>query len=631
MTSQDAKRRRCATDQAHNGSMPPLTVPTRSVGKIRSSAHQKPFSRSETSISDIASSASTMVEDISQVIVVGAGPTGLTAALELAYRGVPSVVLDAGMQRSDGSRAIAVHRTALMVWERLGCAAPMLAEGIAWRVRRTFCGDRELYAQVMPAPMSGDVPAFLNLPQYRTEDCLIRAAQSTPLIDLRWQHRIIGVNQDPSGVSLQVETPAGLARVHAAYVLACDGARSSLRKLLGLEFRGRTYPDRFLIADIRAQLPFPSEPRFFFNHPTNPGSTILIHPQPHGVWRIDWQLGRVSDITPYRNPVALERRIRGLLGDVPYELVWLSDYRFHQRLLDRLRHGRIFFLGDAAHLVAPFGARGMNSAIHDVENLAWKLAWVLHGEAPESLLDTYEKERHPALRRDQQVTNATMRFMAPRTRLQRLRRTTVLRLSTQCTTARRWVNSGKMSEPFTDRSSPILIPDTEPRRAWFDAPQVGAKAPDVPCTILDGANRRPTWLRHLVGAGFLALYFARSESMSQLFSQQVLRHEPVNLTVWPVLTEIPNTPLPVPALWDQTGKLTRAFTARPGTLFLIRPDGHLAARRRHIHATELIDLIRLASGNKVDHLISGSHSNAERAPCSSRPTSLATLTIEKPS
>jgi len=203
-----------------------------------------------------------MVADVSPVIVVGAGPTGLTAALELAYRGVPSVVVDAGSQRSDGSRAIAVHRTALMVWQRLDCASPILAEGIAWRVRRTFRGDRELYTQVMPPMVPGDLPTFLNLPQYRTEDCLIRAAQSAPLIDLRWQHRVLGVDHDSLGVSLRVETPAGLAQLHGAYVLACDGARSALRKLLGLEFRGRTYPDRFLIADIRAQLPFPEIPGF---------------------------------------------------------------------------------------------------------------------------------------------------------------------------------------------------------------------------------------------------------------------------------------------------------------------------------------------------------------------------------
>ena len=265
-------------------------------------------------------------------------------------------------------------------------------------------------------------------------------------------------------------------------------------------------------------------------------------------------------------------------------------------------------MGDAAHLVAPFGARGMNSAIHDVENLAWKLAWVLRGDAPETLLDTYERERHPALRRDQQITNATMRFMAPRTRLQRLRRTVILHLSTRCITARRWVNSGRMSEPFTYQSSPILVSDTEPHRAWSHAPHIGAKAPDAPCTILNGSTRCGTWLRHLLNTGFLALYFSQNESTSPLLTHELLSRRTLNLTFWPVIPEMPRTIPGFPAIWDHTGQLADAFAAQAGTLFLIRPDGHIAARRRHTDATELIQLVQLASGSAPDDVIPGLHS-----------------------
>jgi 3-(3-hydroxy-phenyl)propionate hydroxylase len=557
------------------------------------------------------------------VLVVGGGPTGLTAALELACHGVPSIVLDAGRQRGDGSRAIALHSTALAVWQKLGCAEPMLARGIAWRVRHTFYRERELYAQRMPEPGPGDLPTFLNLQQYHLEDCLIRCVRSTPLVDLRWEHRVVGVAQDASGVDLEAETRSGPVRFRGGYVLACDGARSSMRKLLGLEFPGTTYDDSFLIADIRADLPLPPEPRFFFDHPTNPGSTILIHPQPDGVWRIDWQLGRGVDVAAERAPHALDDRIRGVIGEIPYELVWLSDYRFHQRLLDRLRHGRTFFLGDAAHLVAPFGARGLNSAIHDVENLGWKLAMVLRGEAPEPLLDTYQLERWPAQHRDQVVTTATMRFMAPRGMAQRLRRNAVLRLSTVSRIARRWVNSGKMSRPFTYRASPILIPDAVSPGEWRTAPVPGERAPDVSCIVVDGARpsaARPTRLGRLWDTGFVALYFAADDAAAWVFADQVGHaRNPVPLTVWPVVRGTPRFPATPPLLWDVGGELSRAFAAQPGTLFLIRPDGYVAARRRRAHAPEVAHLVRLASGNRAavtacspagaDHVVSGRHSS----------------------
>jgi 3-(3-hydroxy-phenyl)propionate hydroxylase len=585
-----------------------------------------------------------LVADAPSVIVVGAGPTGLTAALELAYRSVPSIVVDAGRQRSDGSRAIALHKTALAVWRRLGCAEPMLARGITWRARHTYYREHELYAQLMPEPAPGDLPTFLNLPQYHTEDCLIRCIKTTPLIDLRWEHRVVDVAHDSSGVTLTAETPSGLILLRGSYALACDGARSSLRRLLRLDFSGTTYNDRFLIADIRADLPLPQEPQFFFDHPTNPGSTILIHPQPEGVWRIDWQLGTMANIATERAPATLDHRIRSLIGGIPYELVWLSDYRFHQRMLHQLRHGRIFFLGDAAHLLAPFGARGLNSAIHDAENLGWKLALVLREESPETLLDTYHLERWPAQRHDQAVTNATMRFMAPRTMRQRLRRNAILKLSTRCKTARRWVNSGKMSEPFSYRRSPILIPDSQPRRVWHGAPVPGSKAPDAVCMLLDGkspSRARLIRLGWLLGAGFVALYFSAENVAAWLFADEASRvRHPVRLTVWPVIRNAPCAPFTPPAIWDHTGELSSAFAAQPGTLFLIRPDGYLAARRRHACVAEISHLIRQASGNLSaetvdnrsgqDQVVSARHSNWARTPASRALTSLATFTSKNP-
>ncbi len=547
-----------------------------------------------------ATGAPTAVDD-RPVIVVGGGPTGLTAALELAYHGVPSIVLEAGRQRGDGSRAIALHRTALLVWERLGCAEPMLEQGTVWLTRRTFFREREVHTLLMPEPSAGELPTFVNLPQYRTEDCLLRRLRATSSIDLHWEHRVVGVVQTDSGVTVEAQTPDGTVRVSGSYLLACDGARSSVRKLLALRFPGTTYPDRFLIADIRTDLPLPPEPRFFFDHPTNPRSTVLIHPQPDGVWRIDWQLGHSASVADECAPDALRRRIRGLIGELPYELVWLSDYQFHQRQLARLRHGRVFFLGDAAHLVAPFGARGLNSAIHDVENLGWKLAWAIQGRAPESLLDTYQQERWPAQRHDQRVTNATMRFMAPRTRAQRLRRGMILRLSTVSKAARRRVNSGRMSQPFTYRSSPILVREDGWRERWPNAPRPGARVPDVACRIVAELPVRDapvTWLRRLIGGGFLALYFAADDADALRFAAGVrAERHPGWVAVRPVLPEAPRVCGVLPAIWDHIGAIGKGFAAEPGALFLVRPDGHLAARRRRARPADVARLVAVAAGN----------------------------------
>src|SRR5512133_520310 len=397
-----------------------------------------------------------MMKPLLPVVIVGAGPTGMTAALDLAHYGIHSLVLDEDHRLSDGSRALAYHGSSLTVWEKFGAAEPMLKQGLTWSVRHTYRGEKKLYEQNFGHPAPGFMPRYINLPQADVERHLLDKIVANPLIDLRWDHKVIGFSQGSDYAVLDLETPQGAISLNALYVLACDGARSMMRKLLDLDFPWRTFNDYFLIADIKANLDFPHEPRFFFDHPTNPGKTVLIHPQPEGIWRIDWQIGANANTMAETTPEKMKQRIRALIGDTPYETVWLSAYRFHQRLLKRLSHGRVFFAGDAAHLVAPFGARGMNSAVQDVENLSWKLAYVLNGLAPASLLDTYHNERWAAQNENQRVTITTMRFMAPNTFWLRLRRNLILWLSGFYPAARKWVDSGKMSIPYTYTDTPLI-------------------------------------------------------------------------------------------------------------------------------------------------------------------------------
>jgi len=374
----------------------------------------------------------------------------MTMALSLARYGVPSVLLDDDEQTTcGGSRSICVQRATLEAFDRIGCGTQIAEEGVTWTCGRTYYRNVELFQVRFPASGPERFPPFVNLGQQRVEEILLERVEAEPLVDLRWRNRVVGYRD---GV-LHIESGGEL---EAEYIVACDGPHSTLRRLLGLEFPGHSHRDRFLIADIRAQLPFPSERRFFFDPPSNPGRQVLLHPQPDDVWRIDWQVPPEVDPEEERRNGRLDERVRAIVGDTPYEIVWVTAYTFHQRMLPRFREGRVFFAGDAAHVMSVFGARGMNSGVQDAENLAWKLWGVLEGWAPEPLLDTYDVERRAAAAYNLAVTDATMRFMVPRTRAHRLARHALLRLSPYVRPLRRFVNSGRLSEPFVYHRSPIV-------------------------------------------------------------------------------------------------------------------------------------------------------------------------------
>jgi 3-(3-hydroxy-phenyl)propionate hydroxylase len=376
------------------------------------------------------------------VIVVGAGPVGLTAALLIADAGVDCLVVTQDATHCEGSRAIALHHSALQVWSQLGLAGPMMTAGVVWQTRSTYYRDRLLH--VLELPPANGYPWWINLPQSELESLLATAARAHPRIDLREGSTVIGCEQNDRRVRLTVATHDNYCGTYEAdYVVAADGAKSTLRQLCDLDFPGYSFADRFAILDIRADLLLPRQPRMIFDHPANPGRTTLIHPQPHGIWRVDFHLGHPARF----DPVTVDHRLVQLLDYRTHQVVWSSTYRFHQRLLPQLRHGRIFFAGDAAHLVAPFGARGLNSGIQDAACLAPRLTQAIKRAQTAGVLASYHTQRWPSLLRDQTATSTTMRFMAPQTAADRWRQRAVLQMACYWPAARKWVDSGRMYAP----------------------------------------------------------------------------------------------------------------------------------------------------------------------------------------
>ncbi len=494
------------------------------------------------------------------VVVVGAGPVGLTAAIDLAQHGVPVVLLDDSDRIGDGSRGICYAKRTLEIMDRLGLGERLLAQGVTWKLGKVFLRD-EIVMSFDLLPEDGHkMPAFINLQQFYLEKALVDRAGEICAVDLRWRNRVAGLAQTNDGVSLTIETPDGPYRIDADWVIAADGARSTVRDLLGLGFTGLTFEDKFLIADVRMAADFPTERRFWFDPPFHAGQSALMHRQPDNIWRVDLALGPEADAEAEQRPERVLPRLKKVLGDIPFELEWVSIYRFNCRRLDRFVHGRVIFAGDAAHQVSPFGARGGNSGMQDAENIAWKLAAVLSGDAPTSLIESYDIERTQAA--DENIGHSTRAtdFVSPHTASECRLRDAVLALASRAEFARRMINTGRLSTP-TAHDTPLSTPDEAP---FAGTARLGAPVPDAP---IRGREGRDGHLLERLGGRFDLLYF-RDGSPPRV---------PEGVTLSAVGED----------LLDPSGLLAQRFDATPGAAYLLRPDQHLCARWRAFDAEKV--------------------------------------------
>ena len=410
------------------------------------------------------------------VVVVGAGPVGLSLAIDLAQRGQSVVLLDDADRIGEGSRAICFSKRSLEYWDRLGIGQRMVDKGVVWSVGKIFHGASQLY-QFNLLPEEGHKrPAFINLQQFYAEAYLVDRVQELPAIDLRWRNKVSALEQRNDHVLLTVETPDGPYSLRADYVVACDGARSSLRQMVGAEFAGKVFEDQFLIADVKMTAEFPTERWFWFDPPFHAGRSALLHKQPDDIWRIDLQLHPDSDPAVEKRPENVRPRIARMLGHEKFEFEWISLYKFQCRRMDKFLHGRVIFAGDAAHQVSPFGARGANSGLEDAENLAWKLDRVLRKISPEALLESYHTERSAAADENIRESTRSTDFMAPVSQQEARLRKAVLSLARETEFGKRMINGGRLSVPST-YESPLSTADTE---VWRGGPRPGASMPDAP-------------------------------------------------------------------------------------------------------------------------------------------------------
>jgi len=472
------------------------------------------------------------------------------------------VLLDDADRVGEGSRGICWSKRTLEILDRLGVGEDLVAHGVTWKLGKVFSGDELVFAFDLLPEEGHKMPAFINLQQFYLEKALVDRALAIDSLDLRWKNRLVGLERLNDGARLTIETPDGNYRLDADWLIAADGARSSIRSMLGLDFAGVTFEDKFLIADVHMAADFPTERRFWFSPTFHSGQSALMHRQPDDIWRIDLQLGPDADLRAEQEPERVRARLNKVLAPHPFELEWVSIYMFNCRRLDRFVHDRVIFIGDAAHQVSPFGARGANSGIQDAENLAWKLAALIKGEGGEALIASYDLERVQAA--DENIGHSTRStdFIAPHTAAERRLRDAVLSLAPKADFARRMVNSGRLSLPMVYASPLSTADETE----FAGSAKLGAPLPDAPLTREDGSA---THLLESLRNGFEVIYVKddAGEDGGGL-------HVPDQVA----LTVIGDD------YFDESGLFTQRLDATPGATYLVRPDQHLCARWRRFDA-----------------------------------------------
>ncbi|MBN9369670.1 FAD-dependent oxidoreductase [Hydrogenophaga sp. YM1] len=510
------------------------------------------------------------------IVIVGGGITGLTLACSLARLGVKAILIDeddtVGVKGAS-SRGICYTQKSLEIFERLGVYEPIAAKGTQWSVGRTFAGDDEVYSFDLRQQGSFNLsqqPPFINIQQFYIEAFLVDRIQQLGHVELRWRNRLTAFEQNEQLATLTVETPAGSYRIEAEHVIDATGSNSPLRKWLQVPFDSKRGDDRWCIADVRFSTRPPTERHTWIEAPFNENRAVWQHLMADDVWRIDYQMAPNADPAHVsREDVVRERLARQFGPEVEVEIVWVGPYAYRSECVHHMRHGRVYFMGDSAKVVSPFGARGGNTGVADADNLAWKLAAVLRGQAAPGLLDSYEDERLEAARENVRVTNRTARFLRPAEGIERVYRDAAIALAKRHPFARALVNTGRMA---------VANPYTQSRIVQY-APgsAAGQSVQNVAFRWANGQAGRMNQLLDWAGGELLLLCFGALDAPALRRLREVLATTPLRAV------QVPAGRAPAQAsehVRDPQGHLRGACGLAEGdepAWALVRPDGYLAA------------------------------------------------------
>lgn len=489
------------------------------------------------------------------VIIAGAGPSGLTLALELARQQIPSIIIERDETVSYGSRAICYSQRSLDILNRLGGGKKLARQGVGWNRGRVYFKEELAYQYRLLSSSSYQMPAFINLQQYYLEDVLLKECQKYPCITIRWQEAIVDCKQNKNKVMVTIDTPDGSYQLSCNHLIAADGASSTIREILGLSMKGQSFADNFLICDIKIsdrQTQFSNQRCYWFNPPFHTQGSVLLHRQPDNVYRIDFQLGDRADPV-YENKIEnISKRLCSMLGHSDWSLEWSSVYRFRCRRLDSFIHGNVIFLGDSAHQVSPFGARGANGAIASAENLGWKLGSFLQGRAGKKILQTYNHERGIAA--DENINQSTMSaiFISPPSRATKKMRDKILHLSQHAPNSRPLINSGRLSTAAHYPSATLVE--------------------DAPLT------KKNTWLLEQLGGSFTLMCIAPTPQLKTKIIHYTATHTGCTSLF----------------LSKKDRVAIERLNISPGEVLLVRPDQYIISRQTGFKRTQTNDSIRRA-------------------------------------